>query len=164
MKHIAWFKRRVLFLEPMKLLAQNRKAHHDYEIVEKIEAGVMLHGSEVKSIRAGKINLSESYAQCIHGEIFVHNLHISPYEQSGMYTPDPYRKRKLLLKQRQIVHLCNEVDQKQLTLIPLSIYFKNQWVKIELGLCRGLKKYDKRQKIAADESKRRLAQVMGKRR
>jgi len=144
----------------MSTIAQNRKAYHDYEILEKIETGIALAGSEVKSIRAGKVNLAESYAQCLRGEIFLHNLNISNYEQSGMYTPEPGRKRKLLLHKRQIAYLGNEVDRKQLTLVPLSIYFKKQWVKIELGLCRGMKKYDKRQKMAKEESKRHLAQVV----
>ena len=146
----------------MKIVAQNRKAFHDYDVLEKVEAGIALTGSEVKSIRVGKVNLSDSYAQCSHGEIFISSLHISPYKQGGFYSPDPYRKRKLLLRRRQIEHLCSEVDRKQLTLIPLSIYFKDQWVKIELGLCRGRKKYDKRQKIAEEESKRRISQLLRK--
>lgn len=144
----------------MSTIAQNRKAYHDYEVIEKMEAGIALAGSEVKSIRAGKVNLADSYAQCIHGEIFLHNLHITNYKQSGLYTPEPGRKRKLLLQKRQINYLSSEVDRKQLTIIPLSIYFKKQWVKIEIGLCRGMKKYDKRQKIAKEESKRHLAQVV----
>ena len=147
----------------MKTVAQNRKAFHDYEVLEKVEAGIVLSGSEVKSIRAGKVNLAESYAQCINGEIFIVSLHISPYDKLGAYSTDPYRKRKLLLRKRQIAHLCNEVERKQLTLIPLSMYFQKEWVKIELGLCRGRKKYDKRQRIAEEESKRRIAQIMRKR-
>lgn len=147
----------------MSTIAQNRKAYHDYEILEKVEAGIALAGSEVKSIRAGKVNLADSYAQCTQGELFLNNLHISSYERSGMYTPDPARKRKLLLHHKQIAYLCNEVDRKQLTLIPLSIYFKKQWVKVELGLCRGMKKYDKRQKIAKEESKRHLSFIKNRR-
>jgi len=148
----------------MSTIAQNRKAYHDYEILEKVEAGIALAGSEVKSIRAGKVNLADSYAQCLHGELFLHNLHISNYEQSGLYTPEPGRKRKLLLHKRQIAYFSNEVDRKQLTLVPLSIYFKKQWVKVEIGLCRGMKKYDKRQKIAKEESKRQIAQLVKNRR
>ena len=148
----------------MKNIAQNRKAYHNYEILDKVEAGIALTGAEVKSIRAGKVNLTDSYAQCIHGEIFITSLHISTYERGGLYTPDPYRKRKLLLKKRQIIEFCNEVERKHLTLIPLSLYFKEQWVKVELGLCRGRKKFDKRQKIADEESKRRISQLFGKRR
>jgi SsrA-binding protein len=148
----------------MTTIAQNRKAYHDYEILEKVEVGIALAGSEVKSIRAGKVTIADSYAQCLDGELFLNNLHISSYERSGLYTPDPARRRKLLLHKRQILYLCTEVDRKQLTLIPLSIYFKKQWVKVELGLCRGMKKYDKRQKIAKEESKRHLAQVVRNRR
>jgi SsrA-binding protein len=148
----------------MTTIAQNRKAYHDYEVLEKVEVGIALAGSEVKSIRAGKVTIADSYAQCLDGELFLNNLHISSYERSGLYTPDPARRRKLLLHKRQIAYLCTEVDRKQLTLIPLSIYFKKQWVKVELGLCRGMKKYDKRQKIAKEESKRHLAQVVRNRR
>lgn len=148
----------------MTTIAQNRKAYHDYEVLEKVEVGIALAGSEVKSIRAGKVTIADSYAQCLEGELFLNNLHISSYERSGLYTPDPARRRKLLLHKRQIEYLCTEVDRKQLTLIPLSIYFKKQWVKVELGLCRGMKKYDKRQKIAKEESKRHLAQVVRNRR
>ncbi len=143
----------------MKLVANNRKAFHDYEVLEKVETGIALTGSEVKSIRAGKINITEAYAQCREDGLFINNLHISPYDRQGMYAPDPYRKRRLLLHKREIIHLSAEVERKRLTLIPLSMYFKNQWVKIELGLCRGRRKYDKREKIAAQESKRRLAQL-----
>lgn len=148
----------------MKNIAQNRKAFHDYEVLEKFEAGILLAGSEVKSIRAGKVNLADSFAQCTDGEIFINNLHISPYERSGFYTPEPYRKRKLLLHKRQIVYLCNEVERKHLTLIPLSMYFLKQWVKMEIGLCRGRKKYDKRQKIASEESKKNISRILRDRR
>lgn len=148
----------------MKSIAQNRKAYHNYEILEKVEAGIALTGSEVKSIRAGKVNLSDSYAQCTEGEIFVSSLHISAYERGGFYLPDPYRKRKLLLQKKQIIRLCNEVERKHLTLIPLAIYFKKQWVKVEIGLCRGRKSFDKRHKIAEEESKRRISQLFGRRR
>jgi SsrA-binding protein len=143
----------------MDIIAKNRKAFHDYEIIEKFEAGIVLCGSEVKAIRAGKINLSDSYAQCVGGELFIQHLHISSYEHISYNVPDPYRKRKLLLKKKQIVYLENEVERKQLTLIPLSIYFKKQWVKIEIALCRGRKKWDNRQKIAENESKRQLRKL-----
>jgi SsrA-binding protein len=142
-----------------KLVANNRKALHDYEVLEKFESGIALSGSEVKSIRAGNINITEAYAQCHDGGVFISNLHISPYKQQGTYAPDPLRKRRLLLHKKEIARLASEIERKRLTLIPLSMYFKNQWVKIELGLCRGRKKYDKRQKVAADETKRRLAQL-----
>jgi SsrA-binding protein len=141
-------------------IANNRKAFHDYEVLEKVETGIALTGAEVKSVRAGRVNIAESYAQCLHGELFVTNLHISPYDRQGLYAPEPNRKRKLLVHKREIIRLSAEVDRKKLTLIPLSMYFKKQWVKVEVGLCRGRKKYDKRQKIAAEESKKKLAQLM----
>jgi SsrA-binding protein len=148
----------------MNTIAQNRKAHHDYEILEKLEAGINLCGSEVKAIRAGKVNLSDSYAQCINGELFINHLHISSYDHVSFNVPDPYRKRKLLLRKKQILYLTNEVERKQLTIIPLSLYFKKQWVKVEIALCRGRKKWDKRQKIAENESKRKLQQLIAGRR
>jgi len=143
----------------MKVIANNRKAFHDYEILEKVEAGIALTGSEVKSIRAGHVTISEAYAQCHKGELIVINMHINPYDRQGGYAPDPLRKRKLLLHRKEIAMLAGEVERKKLTLIPLSLYFKNQWVKLELGLCRGRKKYDKRQKIAEDDNRRRLAHL-----
>ncbi len=144
----------------MKIIARNKKAFHDYDILEKVEAAIVLSGPEVKSIRAGKINLLDSYAQCIRGELFINHLHISPYNQTGMFAPDPYRRRKLLLHKKEIEYLCAEVDRKHLTLIPLAVYFKNQYVKIELGLCRGRKKFDKRHIIAEKETKRKIAQLV----
>lgn len=144
----------------MKVIARNKKASRDYEILEKIQSGIELQGTEVKSIRAGRINLLDSYAVCHHGELFIYRMHISPFEQASFYSHDPYRTRKLLLHKKEIVRLCSQVERKHLTLIPLAVYFKRQWVKIELGLCRGHKKYDKRQKIAAEENKKRLAAVM----
>jgi SsrA-binding protein len=148
----------------MKIIAKNRKAYHNYEILEKVEAGIVLCGSEVKAIRAGKVSLSDSYAQCSDGELFINHLHISSYDHVSFNVPDPYRKRKLLLTKREIFHLDGEVERKHLTLIPLSLYFKKQWVKIELALCRGRKKWDKRQKIAESESKRRIQRLMNGRR
>jgi SsrA-binding protein len=142
-----------------KLVANNRKAYHDYEVLEKYETGIALTGSEVKSIRAGKINITEAYAQCHAGSLFVLNLHISPYERQGTYAPDPLRKRRLLLHKKEVGYLAAQVEQKRLTLVPLSMYFKNRWLKVELGLCRGRKKYDKREKVAAEETKRSLAHL-----
>ncbi|MBN1309345.1 MAG: SsrA-binding protein SmpB [Chitinispirillaceae bacterium] len=148
----------------MSLIAKNRKAFHDYEILEKYEAGIALCGAEVKAVRAGKVSLSDSYARCCDGELFINHLHISSYARVGFQVPDPYRQRKLLLNKKEIRHLGTEVERKQLTLIPLSLYFKKQWVKIELGLCRGRKKWDKRRKIAEKESKRKIRQLIaGKR-
>ena len=144
----------------MKTVAQNRKAYHNYEVIEKFEAGIALYGAEVKAVRSGKVNLSDSYAQCSAGEIFLNHLHISPYDHVSYNVPDPYRKRKLLLAKREILYLTSEVERKQLTIIPLSLYFKNQWVKVEIGLCRGRKKWDKRQKIAENESKRNVQRML----
>ncbi|MDR0306141.1 MAG: SsrA-binding protein SmpB [Chitinispirillales bacterium] len=144
----------------MKIIARNNKAFHDYEVIDKVEVGIMLTGAEVKSIRAGRVNLLDSYAFCSRGEMYINHLHISSYERGGAYTPEPYRRRKLLLHRKQIEYYCAEVERKQLTLVPLSIYFKEQWVKIELGLCKGRKKHDKRQKIAEQESKKRISQIM----
>ena len=144
----------------MKIIARNRKAFHDYEVLERVETGIELKGTEVKSIRAGKVNLKDSYAMRNKGELFLNHMHISPFEKGNVFNHDPYRIRKLLLHRKEILRLGNEIEKKHLTLIPLSVYFKKHWVKVELGLCRGRKKYDKRQKIAARESKKRLANVM----
>lgn len=146
--------------EKQKILAQNKKAFHDYEVLEKVEAGIELLGSEVKSIRQGKISLADTYALCDGNEIHVLHMHITPYQQAGFSVAEPYRKRRLLLHKSQIVRLGSEVERKHLTLIPLKVYFDRHWVKMELGLCRGMKKFDKREKIAAEESKKRLAQIM----
>jgi len=142
----------------MKIVVNNRKAFHDYSVIDTIEAGIELVGTEVKSIRVGKINLMDSYAQCLNGEAYIIHLHISPYKQ-GYDNHDPYRKRKLLLRKREISKLKSDIDQKGLTLIPLKVYFKGQRVKIELGLCRGKKKYDKRESIRAKETKRQLSRL-----
>jgi SsrA-binding protein len=144
----------------MEIIARNKKAFHDYEILEKVVAGIALSGSEVKSIRAGQINLADSFATCSGGEMFVHHVHIAPYGFAGAFTPDSYRKRKLLLHKKQIMNFADEMQKKHLTLVPLMVYFDKQWIKMELGLGKGMKKYDKRDKIASDESKRHLAQVM----
>jgi SsrA-binding protein len=145
---------------PMEIKARNRKALHDYEIVEKVVAGIALSGSEVKSIRAGKVNLADSYATCSRGEMFIHHMHIAPYGFGGAFSPDTYRKRKLLLHKKQILWFGREMEKKHLTMIPLMVYFDKQWIKVELGLGKGLKHYDKRDKIEALDSKRHLAHVM----
>jgi SsrA-binding protein len=146
--------------EQIKMLVQNKKAFHDFEVLERFEAGVALLGAEVKSVRQGGISIMDSYATCDNGEVFVHHMHISPYQQGGFAVAEPYRKRKLLLHKSQIIKINNEVARKHLTIIPLKIYFDKHWVKMEIGLCRGMKKFDKRDKIASEETKRRLAQVM----
>jgi SsrA-binding protein len=144
----------------MEIIARNKKAFHDYEIIEKVVAGIALSGSEVKSIRAGKINLADSFASCSAGEMFVHHVHIAPYDHGGVFTPEAYRKRKLLMHKKEIIRFAGDMEKKHLTMIPLMVYFDKNWIKMELGLAKGLKKYDKRDKIASDESKRHLAQVM----
>jgi|GEM_PF-61684 len=143
-----------------KIIARNKKAFHDYEIFEKIEAGIELRGAEVKSLRAGRINLSDCYALNQDGQLFVHHMHISPFEQANRFNQDPYRKRRLLLHRGEILKLSQQMEKKHLSLIPLSVYFKKQWVKVELGLCKGKRKYDKRQKIAAEESKKNLRTII----
>lgn len=145
----------------MKTVARNKKALHDYEILEKVEAGIELRGTEVKSLRAGRVNLMDSYATVSDGELFLHHMHVAPFEQaSRLNNHDPYRKRRLLLHKKEIMRLRAAVEQKHLTVIPLTVYFDRQWVKLEMGLCKGRRKYDKRQKLAKDESKKRLAQLM----
>jgi SsrA-binding protein len=143
-----------------KFIARNKKALHDYEIIDTMEAGIVLEGAEVKSIRLGHVTLAESFAVCSRGEVWLNNVNINQYSQAGMFLPDPIRRRKLLLNKSQIVRLASEVERKKLTLIPLSMYFKKHWVKVELALCRGRKNYDKRHAIADKETKVRLASIM----
>ena len=134
--------------EEKRIVARNRKARHDYHVVDTMEAGIALVGTEVKSVRQGKINLSDSYAALENGEVFLHNLHISPYEKGNIFNHDPMRKRKLLLHGREIRRLRGKVLEKGLTLVPLSIYLiDNRLVKIELALVRGKKLYDRREDI-----------------
>src|SRR3712207_5386525 len=135
-------------------LAQNRKAYHDYFIEETFEAGIALVGTEVKSIRGGKANLKDSYASIRNGEVFVCNMHVSPYEQGNIFNRDPLRERKLLLHKSQINTLLGYTAQQGYTLIPLSLYLKNGRVKVALGVAKGKKNYDKRDAIAAKAAKR----------
>ena len=138
----------------VKIIAQNKKAYHDYFVDEKYEAGVELFGTEVKSIRAGRVNLKESYCDIKDGEVFVIGMHISPYEQGNIFNKDPMRPKKLLLHKREILKLFGLVSQKGYTLIPLQIYLSGSRVKIEIGLCRGKKLYDKREDMARNDAKR----------
>ena len=135
-------------------LAENRKARHDYFVEETIEAGIALVGTEVKSIRAGKCNLKDCYADVDNGEIIVKNMHISPYEQGNIFNVDPLRERKLLLHKEQIARFNGLVAQQGYTLVPLSLYLKNGKVKVALGLCRGKKNYDKRDSMLEKAHKR----------
>ncbi len=142
----------------IKILASNRKARHDYFIEDTIEAGIALKGTEVKSVRQGKLNLKDSYASVDNGEIYLNNMHISPYEQGNIYNVDPVRKRKLLLHKREIHKLNQEITLKGLTLVPLAVYLKDGKVKVELAVARGKKLYDKREDIAKKDAMRRMEQ------
>lgn len=137
-----------------KQIAANRKAFHDYFVLEKFEAGIELTGTEVKSIRAGTVNLKDCYAQVKDGQLWVRGMHISPYKQGSYFNADPDRDRRLLMHKREINRLGGRVKQEGLTLVPLSIYFRDSLVKVELGLCKGKKLYDKRD-AAAEKSARR---------
>ena len=137
-----------------KQIAANRKAYHDYFVDQKYEAGISLVGTEVKSLRAGQVNLKDSYCTIKDGEIFVNGVHISPYEKGNIFNTDPRRVRKLLMHKREILKLFSLVSQKGYTLIPLSLYFKDSKVKVEIGLCRGKKLYDKRDAEAEKQANR----------
>ena len=141
-------------------VAQNRKAHHDYFIEEHYEAGIELAGTEVKSIRAGTLNLRDAYCSIRNGELFVHGMHISPYEKGNIFNKDPVRDRRLLMHRREIRKLHALVQKDGYTLIPLSVYFKNARVKVEVGLCRGKKDYDKRSVIAKRDAMREMDRQM----
>ncbi len=143
-----------------KTVAQNKKAWHDYFVDEKYEAGIELFGTEVKSIRAGSVNLKDSYCDIKNGEIFVVGMHISPYEHGNIYNRDPLRKRKLLMHKKEILKLHGLVAQKGVSLIPLSLYFSGSHVKMEVGLCRGKKLYDKRDSAAQKDADREIDRRM----
>jgi len=142
--------------KPTKTIAQNRKAYHDYFIEETFEAGIELVGTEVKSLRNGKCNLRDSYASIDNGELYLKQMHISPYEQGNIFNHDPLRPRKLLMHKREINRLLAEVREQGLTLIPTSIYFKGSRAKVAIGLARGKKLYDKRESEAQKDSKRKI--------
>jgi SsrA-binding protein len=137
----------------------NRQAYHDYFVDETFEAGIALTGTEIKSIRGGKVNLRGAYARVKDGEVWIEGMHIAPYEQGSYMNRDPMRPRKLLLHRRQIDHLIGRVQQKGLTLVPLKLYLKDNRAKIELGLGRGKKLYDKREAIAERDARREIARV-----
>jgi SsrA-binding protein len=143
-----------------KIVAVNRKARHDYFILETFEAGISLTGTEVKSLRSGKVSMQDSYADVKNGEVWIYNLHISPYEHGNIYNHDPKRPRKLLLNKDEIAYLVGKVKEKGLTLIPLSIYFNERgWAKVELGLAKGKKLYDKRKDLAEKAERRELERL-----
>ena len=144
-----------------KIIAQNKKAYHDYFVEEKYEAGIELFGTEVKSLREGRVNLKDSYASVTkQGEIYVHGMHISPYEKGNIFNKDPLRERKLLLHKREILKLAGTAAQMGYALIPLSLYFKDSRVKLELGVCKGKKLYDKRDDAAKRDAKRSIERAI----
>ncbi len=139
-----------------KTVITNRKARHEYEIIDRIEAGLVLLGSEVKSLRNGRANLGDSYARVIKGEIWIIGMHISPYKEATIQNHDPLRDRKILLHRNEIKKLARRVEEKGFTLIPLRLYFKNSIAKLELGLARGKRQYDKKVAIAQRDAKREI--------
>ncbi len=143
-----------------RVVAQNKKAYHDYFIEETYEAGIELFGTEVKSIRAGKLNLKDSWCSVVEGEIFINGMHVSPYEQGNIFNRDPMRVRKLLMHKREIIKLFSLVKQDGYSLIPLSVYFLGSKVKIEIGLCKGKKLHDKRATAAERSAKRDIERAM----
>ncbi len=144
----------------IKVIAENRKAFHDYFIEEKYEAGIVLSGTEVKSLRAGKINLKDSYCTIKDGEIFLVGVNISPYDHGNRFNLDPMRSRKLLMHKNEIIKLYSTIKQDGLTLVPTKCYFKDSKVKIEVGLARGKKNYDKRDSIAEKQAKRDIDRAL----
>ena len=140
--------------EELKLVANNKKAYHDYFIEEKYEAGLVLHGTEVKSLRMGKCSIKEAFIRIENGEVFIYGMHISPYEKGNIFNKDPLRVRKLLLHKQQIQKLIGNSAEKGYTIVPLQVYFSNGRAKIEIGLAKGKKLYDKRQDIAKKDQKR----------
>ncbi len=143
-----------------KTIADNRKARHDYFVIESFEAGVELFGTEVKSLRAGGVNLKDSYCEIDKGELFALGVHISPYEQGNIFNKDPLRPKKLLMHKREIMRLAGLVSREGYTLVPLSLYFKGSYVKLALGLCKGKKLYDKRDDIAKRDANRVIERQM----
>ena len=140
--------------EAQKLIANNKKAYHDYFIEDTYEAGVALHGTEVKSMRMGKCSIKEAFIRIEHGEVFVYGMHVSPYEKGNIFNKDPLRVKKLLLHRHEINKLAGSIAEKGYTLVPLQVYFKTGKVKVQIGLARGKKLYDKRQDIARKDQRR----------
>jgi SsrA-binding protein len=145
---------------PVKVVCENRKARHDYFILETFEAGIVLTGTEVKSLRAGRGNLKESYARVENGELWLYDMHISPYEQGNRFNHEPKRPRKLLMHKGEIMRLWGRTREKGLTLVPLRCYFKDGRAKVEIALAKGKKLYDRREEIAAREAKREVERAL----
>lgn len=149
-------------MEKTKLITQNRKARHDFFILETFEAGIALMGTEVKSLRDGRVNLKDSYARILNGELWLIGTHISPYPQGNIFNHEPERSRKLLMHAREIEKLRRSVEEKGLTLVPLSLYFKEGRVKVEIGIAKGKHSYDKREDTAEREAKREMDRAIKK--
>lgn len=145
-----------------KIIANNPTARHNYTIENTIEAGIVLTGTEIKSIRNGKVNLKDSYANIKNGEVFIYGMHISPYEHGNIYNKDPLRTRKLLLTKKEIMKLYGQIKQKGVSLVPMSLYFNGNFLKIELGVGKGKKLYDKRADIAKKDAELRIRRQFGK--
>ena len=146
-----------------KTIAQNKKARHEYFVIESFEAGIELVGTEVKSLRTGGVNLKDSWCSIENGELYVKQMHISPYDHGNLFNRDPLRERRLLMHKREINRLFGLVKQKEYTLIPLSLYFKGSRVKMQLGLCKGKKLYDKREDAAKRDAKREIDRAIKER-
>jgi len=146
-----------------KLIAKNQKVYHEYFVDEKFEAGIELYGTEVKSVRAGNVSLKEAWCQCKDGQVFVKQMNISPYEQGNIFNKDPLRPKRLLLHKREIMYLQGKVTRAGYAIIPISIYLKDSLVKMEIGLCRGKKLYDKRDDEAERDAKRQIERTLKER-
>lgn len=143
-----------------KVVAQNKKVNHDFFIEETLEAGIVLQGTEIKSVRNGRVNMKDSFARVSNGEVFLHNLHISPYEQGNIHNHEPTRMRKLLLHKKQIAKLIGETQQAGYSLVPIKIYLKDGYAKVLIGLGKGKKKYDKREDLKRKQMKRDVARAL----
>ena len=149
--------------EPSKTISQNKKAYHDYFILDQYEAGIELCGTEVKSLRQGRVNLKDSWCSVVNGELLINGMHISSYEQGNIFNKDPMRVRKLLMHKKEILHLYGKVKQDGCSLIPLSLYFKGSKVKVKIGLCKGKKLYDKRNDMAKRDAARNIERALKER-
>lgn len=143
-----------------KLIAQNRKARHDYAIIDTIEAGMVLQGTEIKAIRNGRINLKDGFARVRNGEVYLHNVHISPYEQGNLFNHEPLRTRKLLMHKKQITRLIGETKNTGITLVPLKVYIKNGYAKVLIGIAKGKKQYDKREDLKRKDINREIDRTL----
>ena len=149
--------------QAVKLVANNKKAYHDYFIQDKYEAGIELYGTEVKSVRMGKCSIKEAFIRIEKGEVYLYGMHINPYEKGNLFNKDPLRTRKLLLHREEIEKLGSKIAEKGFTLVPLQVYFKGSLVKVEIGLAKGKKLYDKREDIAKKDQKREMEREMKQR-